>query len=286
MQQLARVGVERELSELELHGPPAENQEISGAFPGTSSNVPSILARRISGSEGAAMKPSTAFVISSVILVGCDSSGTRLPAGPGSDPVTGPPVVGHTLYGKVTAAGRPAAGARVTVLETLPEPSATTDDNGNYRIAGLPTSHFFNRTLVRFTQPGYFTEFKRPDIARDTQVDIALDPLVFVTLGDVVRGTVTANDAVCAGKDYSEGLCKRFAVAPSVTGTLEVTLTASGAPGDAALDVVNAAGDAFAEFSGQPKRVSIRARAGETWEIRVVLDMVVPLDFELTTSMR
>jgi hypothetical protein len=71
-----------------------------------------------------------------------------------------------------------------------------------------------------------------------------------------------------------------------VDGTLEVTLTAGGAPGDAALDVVNAAGDAFAQFLGQMKQVSIRARAGEIWEMRVVIDRVAPLDFELTTSMR
>jgi hypothetical protein len=171
-------------------------------------------------------------------------------------------------------------------METLPEPSATTDDNGSYRITGLSTSNFFGRTLVRFTQPGYFTEFKRPNITRDTQVDISLDPLVFVRLGDVVRGTVTANDAVCAGKEYTESVCRRFAVAPAVDGTLEVTLTAGGAPGDAALDVVNAAGDAFAQFLGQMKQVSIRARAGEIWEMRVVIDRVAPLDFELTTSMR
>ena len=232
------------------------------------------------------MRPSIATVIcAALFLTGCGSSGTRLPAAPGSDPVTGPPVVGHTLSGKVNTAGRPAVGARVTVLEVLPEASTTTDDGGNYRIPGLATSHFWNRTLVRFSQPGYFTEFKRPYIARDTQIDITLDPLAFVTVGDMVRGTVTTNDGVCAGRDYSEGACQRFAVIPPATGTLDVTLTTTGAPSDAALDVVNAAGDAFAQFLGEPKRLSIPIRAVETWEIRVVIDKL-PVDFELTTSMR
>jgi hypothetical protein len=67
---------------------------------------------------------------------------------------------------------------------------------------------------------------------------------------------------------------------------LDITLTTTGAPTDAALDVVNAAGDAIAEFFGQPKRISLAARAGETWEIRVVIDRVAPVDFELRTVMR
>lgn len=229
------------------------------------------------------MRPSIATVIGAALfLTGCDSSGTRLPAAPGSGPVTD----GYALSGQVTTSGRPAIGARVTVLEELPEPWTTTDDGGNYRIPGLPASHIWGRTLVRFSQPGFFTEFKRTRMITDTRVDVVLDPLVVVAVGDVVRGSVSASDPKCAGQDYEDGACQRFAVIPPATGMLGVTLTTTGAPTDAALDVVNAAGDAIAEFFGQPKRISLAARAGETWEIRVVIDRVAPVDFELRTVMR
>jgi hypothetical protein len=169
------------------------------------------------------------------------------------------------------------------VLELNPEPSATTDGNGYYSIPGLETSSFWDRTLVRFSQPGYFTDFKRPNIRQDMQLDVELDPLVFIALGDLVRGTVSVGNATCAGKDYEEDTCQRFAVIPPVAGTVEVTLTSRDY---VALDVVSPEGEAFAEFSGSTKRLSIPARAGGTYEIRVVTERGAATEFELLATLR
>jgi hypothetical protein len=93
-----------------------------------------------------------------------------------------------------------------------------------------------------------------------------------------------AGDAICAGKDYDEDSCQRFAVRASATGTLEVTLRSS--DNSTALDVVNPEGEAFAEFLGPVKRVSLPARAGAIYEIRLVIFERAPADFELMTSLR
>lgn len=212
-----------------------------------------------------------------VLCAGCDSPpGSQLPVTP-SAPRT------HTLSGVVIAEGRPAVGARVTVLETQSEPSATTDDNGRYSISRLETSWFWGRTLVRFSKPGYFTDFQRPNITQDTRLDVALDRLVFIPLGLDVRGRVNTRDALCAGQDYEPEPCQRFALITPIAGTLEVSLTSSANPGLWALDVVKPDGHAVAEFNGSPKRVSLPASVGGAYEIRVV---GVSIDFELTTSLR
>jgi hypothetical protein len=105
--------------------------------------------------------------------------------------------------------------------------------------------------------------------------------VVFVTVGELVRGTVIVGDAVCAGKDYDEDQCRRFAVSAPAAGQLEVTLKSSS--DQLALDVVNPDGAAFAEFLGSDKRVSLPARAGGIYEIRVV---GLGAGFELMTSLR
>ena len=97
-----------------------------------------------------------------------------------------------------------------------------------------------------------------------------------------MRGTVKAGNAMCAGKEYEEDACQRFAVIPPLSGTLEVTLTA---PFGSALDIVNPRGEAFAEFSGvMPMRLP--ASAGGTYEIRVVTDRFARVDFELKASLK
>jgi len=234
------------------------------------------------------MNPKCVVICAALVLAACESSVLRLPTAPSTSsgsalPPAPPASRTHTLSGVVTAGGRPAAGVRVAVLELEPEPTTTTDEQGHYSISGLETSSIWGRTLVRFSQPGYFTEFKRPNIAADMQLDIALEPLVFITLGDMVRGTVTRGDAICAGKDYEEDACQRFAVVAQVSGTLAVTLTSREG---AALDVVNPDGLAFAEFSGSVKRLSIPATAGATYEIRVVTDRFARAEFELMASLR
>jgi len=224
------------------------------------------------------------LVCVALLLGSCESS-PRLPTAPNPPSAPAPPPAGrtHTLSGVVTGQGRPVVGARVAILEIQPERSATTDGNGSYSISGVETSSFWDRTLVRFSQPGYFTDFKRPNIRQDTQLDVVLHPLVFIALGDLVRGTVKAGDAICAGKDYTEDACQRFAVISPVAGTVEVTLTSRDY---VALDIVTPEGEAFAEFSGSTKRLSIPARAEGTYEIRVVTDGGATTEFELMASLR
>jgi len=230
-------------------------------------------------------RPTCVLVCAGLLAGGCHSSpGLNFPTAPAPSPTAEPPANRtHTLSGVVTAGGRPAPGARVTVLEMATEPSATTDGDGYYGIPGLPTSSFWNRTLVRFSQRGYFTEFKRPNIRQDTRLDVMLDPLVVVAAGEIVRGTVKAGDGICAGKDYEEDACLRFALVSPIAGTLEVTLTSHEL---VALDVVTSEGEAFAEFKGSSKRVSLPTRAGGTYEIRVVTFGGHPEEFQLTTSVR
>jgi Carboxypeptidase regulatory-like domain len=229
----------------------------------------------------------TSFVVGvALLLAACGSTpSSRVPTTPSASTPALPAVRTHTLSGLVTVDGRPAVGARVTVLETQPEPSATTDDSGRYSISVLATSSIWGRTLVRFSKPGYFTDFQRSMISQDTRLDVALDPLTFIAVGDVARGTVKAGDAICAGPDYEPDPCQRFALIPPVAGSLEIILTSRDSPGLWALDVVNPDGRAVAEFLGSPKRLSISARAGGIYEIRVVGSRA-GVDFELMTSLR
>lgn len=149
----------------------------------------------------------------------------------------------------------------------------------------VPTSAIWGRTLVRFSHPAHFTDFKRPAISQDTRLDAALDPLVLISPGEVVRGVVlTTGGWQCAGKEYEPAACARFAVVAPATGILEVTLSASDNAPLWWLDVVNPDGEAFAEFHGSPKRIRVAAIADGVYEIRVVADGAV--QFELTTSLR
>ena len=237
----------------------------------------------MSRAMGSMIRRATVLIVYAMMLANCGSdSGARFPpTTPSPPPTTGPAANGpYTLSGAVTAAGRPLVGARVAVLELETALSATTDDKGLYTIPGLPASSFWGRTLVRFSQPGYFTEFKRPNILAHTRLDVALDPLAFIAIGDPVRGTVRAGDAMCAGKDYEEGACQRFAVIAPVAGTLQVILSSP----SVSLDVVNPEGEAFAAFNGSPKRVNIPAQAGGTYEVRVLSDILGAADFELLVT--
>ena len=230
----------------------------------------------------ASMRP--VGVVLAVLLSACEStSGSQIPVTPSTPVAPAPPAPRtHTLSGVITAEGHPAVGTRVTVLETQPEPSATADNDGRYNIPGLQTSSIWGRTLVRFSKEGYFTEFKRPLITQDTRLDVALDPLVFISVGDAVRGSVTG-DAVCAGQDYEPDPCQRFAVVAPMSGTLEVTLASEANPVLWALDIVNPEGHAVAQFNGSPKRMSIPAAGGGTYQIRV---LGMSIDFELMTSLK
>jgi hypothetical protein len=194
----------------------------------------------------------------------------------------------RTVFGTVTGPdGVPLAGVSVGELVVRLGPafnvagpsdvSTTTDANGDYKVAGVQTP------VVRASKPGYFTAGKVVSRTQDTRVDFVLQLLVYVSLGQVIRGRVEAGDLGCG--DPQE-VCDQFALAVPARGTLEVSL-ASSIPSDLDLHVETPAGEAFGPPIGAPYplRVSVQAEAGATYQIRVVGFADRPRDFELTTRL-
>jgi hypothetical protein len=248
------------------------------------------------------MKTTFAPLCAMALIIGCNDS-RSLATGPtavsGSDPIATAPAT-HALSGVITAAGVPVSGVEVAELETVygddcfnpRELRETTPDGaGSYRLSDVSDSGATMwASWVRASKSGYFTNFQRPRVSRDMTLDFALDPWVFIPLGEVVRGTVNAGDAFCYGNSYGvPGLCHRFALAIRSTGTLEVTLTWTNTRPDVVLDVVRPGGQPCALFSWPgASRHSLRipVEAGSTYEIRVVDDgSASPLSYELTTTL-
>ena len=247
------------------------------------------------------MKLMFACLCTIALLAACNDSQGALTAPSSVERPSQPSDLTHRLSGVVTAAGVPVSGAEVAELQTVygddcftpDELSRTTSDaSGSYTLPAVrDASSSVWASWVRAYKPGYFTNFQRPLVSRDTQLDFTLDPWVYISLGEVVRGTVHAGDAFCYGNSYGvPGLCHRFALTVRSAGTLEVTLTWPSIRPDVVLDVVRPGGIPCAEFSwpgGSRHELRIPADAGSTYEIRVVDDgSASPLNYELTTVLR
>jgi hypothetical protein len=239
-----------------------------------------------------------------LLLTACDSRQNAL-TGPSSasSPASAPhqsPARNHRLFGLVTTGGMPVAGAQIAELQTVygddcftpHELSATSSDaSGSYTLpAVIDSSSSTWASWVRAYKPGYFTDFQRPRVAHDMQLDFVLDPWTHISLGHVVRATVNPGDAVCHGNSYGlPGFCHRFALTVPSAGTLEVRLMWPKVRPDVVLDVVRPGGNACALFSwpgGIRHSLRLPATAGSTYEIRVVDDGAAsPLNYELTTSL-
>lgn len=193
------------------------------------------------------------------------------------------------------------SGAEIAELQTVygddcfdPQQisSTTTDASGSYILPGVKdASNSRWASWVRATKPGYFANFQRPWVRQDMRIDFALDPWVPIPLGEVLRGTVSAADAVCRGNSYGlPGYCHRFALTVTSSGTLEVTLTWPNVRPDVVLDVVRPGGRPCALFAwpgATRHRLTLPVDAGSTYEIRVVDDGAAsPLSYELTTALR
>lgn len=251
------------------------------------------------------MKPIVAWLCAVVLLAACDlpRGGSTAPSAlSGTTNPSVPTIPGrtHRVFGAVTAGGVPAVGVQIAEIATkwgdecfIPAEMSgtTTDANGNYSLSDVAEKPQGWDPWVRASKPGYFIDFRRPRLSEDTRLDFALDPWAHISLGEVVRGTVNAGDARCAGNSYGlPGYCERFAVTMPAAGTLEIALTWSSTRPDVVLDVVSPNGSPCALFSwpgASRHQLRIPADARSTYEIRVVDDgNASPLDFELTTALR
>jgi hypothetical protein len=200
--------------------------------------------------------------------------------------------VRHRLFGVVTAAdGRPLAGAAAGeyVVRIRPETfvgspttfSTITGADGSYSVSGLLYSPA-KQVLVRAAMPGYFTAIKVVPLASEMRVDLTLDPLVYISLGTTVKGTLDDGDATCG--DPTER-CERFALTVSGDGILEVTVGTTRRD-DVDLHLEAPDGDVFGPHLRDPLRLAIPASANATYQIRIIRYADGPRDFTLATRLQ
>jgi hypothetical protein len=266
------------------------------------------------------VKPGFACILCSIaLLAGCGGSYSS-PASPTAPTTTAtnstscfpivagclplaPPGASRALTGVVKdAVGAPVGGASVAVQEVglygdfVVQSAVATDASGAYSI---PSVQAFNRgigwLLVGASKSGYFADFKWwLNFPSDADLNLRLDPLVYISPGTSVRGHI--GDAFCAGLGYggvvnsvTDGTgrppCQRFALSVPRSGTLEATVSAALYEFD--VDIVKPDGT-FAAYIGYPYRsgppmISAPVTAGSLYEIRLA---GTPTDFELTTTLR
>jgi hypothetical protein len=173
----------------------------------------------------------------------------------------------------VSADAAPVPGARVLVFsDSAVNPSRTiTDEQGLYSFEDVgPVACPPACALVSASRPGYFTDVKYAETARNGRLDFELDPLVYVSVGEVVNGyTGDASDARCEGSGYGSSPCQRFAVVPPSSGGLEIT---SPGPFQFDFDIVKPDGTFATYTSGTAGSFSTRINVtgGSTYELRVV----------------
>ena len=197
----------------------------------------------------------------------------------------------HTVAGIVRARGAgPIAGARVRAIDQS-IPPVLTDSAGGYTLVNVESeAHPHIGPLLSASAAGYFTgveytsRFYVP-LTSNARLDLELDPLVEVALGEVVHGRVPEGPRVCSHWGYGASACKRVAVVAPASGLLEVTL--AGARLDFDYDVVGPDGTflVYGSTSPSPARFSFAVEAGATYEVRVA-GAGQPRDFELTVALR
>lgn len=231
-----------------------------------------------------------------LVAAACGEGG-RTPTRPAeiprpASPAPQPSSATYTVSGVVRTTGNTAvAGARVVVLGQE-SAFATTDGDGRYSISGVSSSPTEGMApLLSAAKTGFFTDVRFADstyvpISRDAVLDFALEPLVLITVGEVVRGQSPIGPGVCSHWGYGEGWCQRFGVTAPATGLLDVTISAPIFAFD--VDVVGPDGT-FVLYDASwvsPLRLAIPVQAGSTYEIRVIGGWDPPREFELLTAMR
>ena len=172
------------------------------------------------------------------------------------------------------------------------EASAVTDGDGVYtmpEVRAYAGPDAIGWLLVGASAPGHFADFKWwLDFPKDADLDLRLDPLRHIRVGEVIRGQI--GDTECAGLGYGgwygqRAACQRFALTVPTSGTLEVNVSAAMTDFDidiVAWDGTFAAYDGYPYLSGSP-RVQISVSAGSTYQIRLA---GARREFELTTAVR
>lgn len=230
-----------------------------------------------------------AFCSAMVVIVGCEQA-RRLPTAPTQvtpvvPPVPGPGVSTVTVFGVVRAIGDvPVEGAKVALIDDRTGDAASalafTDSNGRYRLPATPIG--LHELLVGASKPGHFADFKwTTSLGAEVQIDLALDPVEHVSLGEIVRRA--GFNGTCEGVGYGRVQCQRLALTTPSSGSLVVTVSSQRLNGD--MDIVRPDGS-FARYVPcpcvSPLAIQIPVEAGSTYEIRVT---GTP-EFELTTALR
>jgi hypothetical protein len=159
--------------------------------------------------------------------------------------------------------------------------------DGRYRIADLAGG-----VQLKASKDGYFADSLGLASTRDAIVDFTLQPLERFSIGARVKGSLTRDHPICAGKDSGDGgPCYRFLVTAPVAGLLEVVLTwnRSIRPG-LSLAVVAPDGLSVRGLQGadlSKAHVAMTVRSGATYEVRALGERDTPVHtFELTSALK
>ena len=128
----------------------------------------------------------------------------------------------------------------------------------------------------------------RPSMPTAPTVSVAPAPAPFpsITLGDVVRFQFTFDDVACVG---GEGRCRSYNVTAPSDGRLEVVLASVSGEDSfvSATEMYVVPGGDFWDVGPGPRiSVTIPARAGVTYEIRMYSATVPSVGLELRASLR
>ena len=199
-------------------------------------------------------------------------------------PAPSPP---YPISGTVFADAVPVNGARILVFgdPIVTSRSTTTDDQGYYAFDDLGNVFCPPAcTMVSASKTGFFTDVRYAETARNGRLDFELDPLVFISVGQVVNGYAgAAGDAKCEGLGYGSSPCQRFAIKAPATGVLRIS---SPGPFNFDFDVLKPDGTFATYSSGSPAPFTTRIEvtAGSIYEFRVVK---ISADgyFQITTAL-
>jgi hypothetical protein len=221
-----------------------------------------------------------------ILLAACDDTrqGSTAAPSPFDAPASGV-TRSVALSGIVTVEGRPGAGATVGLL-TLGTgsliKSTVTDANGAYRLTDVVNS-LVSAALVSVSKADYFTVTRSVQMFQDQIFDFALERAAYISIGDQIQGR--PGDTRCASLGYDDAICRRFALRPAASGTLEVTVSSGmPLPFDGTILRPDGTIGIYGSVGATPLRLALEVQAGFTYQIDVV-PIGLP-DFTLTTALR